>query len=334
MNSLRADDDRADRRGERLREAELDRVDRGDDRARRDAEGGGGIEDPRAVEVDRHTSSVRDRRDLRQVLRGEDRTATAIVGVLQAEDAGARITGAGDPDQIADLLRVETPEAIGAELVERQAAERRRTAALVPEDVALVAEQDLITTPAVREYRDQIPHRAGGDVARRFLAERGGGRLFETPHRRVFAVLVVADLGFGHRPAHRRRRDGSRYRYADRRNHRGAPSSRPSSSFGKGRSSPRQLLAPSVEYATSIADAYRTFAGIAHHFRTIRGAQQSRCISIIRTVAVTSPTAQPPPHPIRRHSTPHAAFARTRDGSVRESAHRCGGNDATPSGAC
>ena len=40
------------------------------------------------------------------------------------------------------------------------------------------------------------------------LADPLGEGLLERPHRRVLAVAVVADLGLGHRPPHRRRRPG------------------------------------------------------------------------------------------------------------------------------
>ena len=42
------------------------------------------------------------------------------------------------------------------------------------------------------------------------LPTRAGERLLERPHRGVLAIAVVADVGVGHRPPHRRRRPGDR----------------------------------------------------------------------------------------------------------------------------
>ena len=68
--------------------------------------------------------------------------------------------------------------------------------------------QRRVAAPAVGEDRDQVAHRAGGDVAGGLLAQHLGGALLEPLDGGVLAVLVVADLGLGHRRAHRRRRPG------------------------------------------------------------------------------------------------------------------------------
>ena len=54
--------------------------------------------------------------------------------------------------------------------------------------------------------RNLVAHRRGRQVDRLFLAEQLGRPPFEREHRRVFALLLVADLGVRHRVAHRSRR--------------------------------------------------------------------------------------------------------------------------------
>ena len=52
---------------------------------------------------------------------------------------------------------------------------------------------------------DEVAHRPGGDEQAGLLAEQLGGAFLEGVDGRVVAEDVVADLGLGHRPAHRRR---------------------------------------------------------------------------------------------------------------------------------
>ena len=56
----------------------------------------------------------------------------------------------------------------------------------------------------VRHLGDEVAHRPGGDEQAGLLAEQLGGALLEGVDRGVVAEDVVADLGVGHRPAHRR----------------------------------------------------------------------------------------------------------------------------------
>src|SRR5206468_2356603 len=51
----------------------------------------------------------------------------------------------------------------------------------------------------------QVAEHPARDIHRRLFADDLGGAALEAVHRRVLAVLVVADLGVGHRAAHRRR---------------------------------------------------------------------------------------------------------------------------------
>ena len=55
---------------------------------------------------------------------------------------------------------------------------------------------------------DLVGHDARGHEQRGRLADPRREGLLERPHRRILAVVVVADLGLGHGAAHRRRGPG------------------------------------------------------------------------------------------------------------------------------
>ena len=98
--------------------------------------------------------------------------------------------------------------AAGADLGQLDAARRRRSAGLVPEDVRLARHEDLVAGPRQRADRDLVGHRPGREPERGLVAEHRRDPLLEPVDRRVLAELVVADLGAGHRLAHRRRGPG------------------------------------------------------------------------------------------------------------------------------
>src|SRR6185503_19635379 len=77
-------------------------------------------------------------------------------------------------------------------------------------DVASLVQEDLIAATGLDADRDLVPHGAARHEESRLLAEDPGRLLLEEAHRRVFAKVVVADVGFGHRLAHRRGRPGYR----------------------------------------------------------------------------------------------------------------------------
>ena len=71
-----------------------------------------------------------------------------------------------------------------------------------------VAEDHLVAAFGLREHAAEVSEHPARDVHAAFLADDLGGALLESVDGRVLAVLVVADLGVGHRLAHRRRRQG------------------------------------------------------------------------------------------------------------------------------
>jgi hypothetical protein len=159
--------------------------------------------------MDGNIVALAQRLEIRQILLAEDGSATAILRVLDADDAGAGIAGPHGADCVLNPIEVKLAVAFIRNQRERHAAERRRAAGLVPEDVALVAHDDLVATPAVREQRRQVAHRATGDVEGGFFAEHLGRELFEPAHGWVLTELIVADLGIRHGLPHGRCRLGN-----------------------------------------------------------------------------------------------------------------------------
>ena len=96
------------------------------------------------------------------------------------------------------------------ERADARADDDRVTGRLVDDDVVLAAGDRLLAAAQVRHLRDEVAHRPRRDEEARLLAEQLGGAFLEGVDRRVVAEDVVADLGLGHRAAHRRRglRDG------------------------------------------------------------------------------------------------------------------------------
>ena len=86
--------------------------------------------------------------------------------------------------------------------------------------------------------RDLVRHRARRHVERGLLAEQLGDALLQRVHRRVLAVDVVADVGVGHRLAHRGE-GWSRYRSGGRRSCAAVYHARPDDGTGARRSRER-----------------------------------------------------------------------------------------------
>ena len=82
------------------------------------------------------------------------------------------------------------------------AAEHRRTARLVAVGVGVLGDDVFVATLAVGEQRHQIALGAGGKKQRGFVAGHFREFLLEPPHRRVFVIYIIADLGGGHGAAH------------------------------------------------------------------------------------------------------------------------------------
>ncbi len=75
-------------------------------------------------------------------------------------------------------------------------------AGFVPDHVGFVAEHDIVARPRQDLQRDLVGHRAARHEDRGLLAEQIRDPFLQQVHRRIFAVLIVADLGFGNRAPH------------------------------------------------------------------------------------------------------------------------------------
>ena len=215
MNAPRAADERPDRRRQAFRQAQLDRrhVARpvGDRTRCRD----GGVEEPRAVEVDRQAVLGGDGGHLGEVPRRNDPAAAAVVRVLEANHAGPRVVVVvvvvgrqvdGRPQRIQRQRAV----ARGPDGAEHQASESRRPAVLVVIDVRFVAEDDVAASPAMCEQRGEVAHRAARHEDGGVLARHLRGQRLQAIDRRVVAEHVIANLGGRHGLTHGRRGNGDR----------------------------------------------------------------------------------------------------------------------------
>ena len=90
------------------------------------------------------------------------------------------------------------------------AAQSRRTALLVQEDVVHAADDQLVAAAAVGQDADQVAHGATGYEDGRFLAQDLGRHRFQAVDGRILAVDVVAQRGAGHRLSHGGSRHGHR----------------------------------------------------------------------------------------------------------------------------
>lgn len=59
-------------------------------------------------------------------------------------------------------------------------------------DVGVFAADYLIAPAGMSHDGDLVPHGAGGNEHRRFLAQGSGGQFFQLPHRRVVPIYIVA----------------------------------------------------------------------------------------------------------------------------------------------
>src|SRR5207245_11235837 len=172
-----AAEDRADRRRQTLREAELHRVRGRRKLARIDAERDRRVEDPRAVQVDAQAPAVREFGDRGGLVGREDAAAAVVVRVLETHERRAR-EHARWPDRGLDVGERWAAVAVRHEpWLDR--AEDEGGAHLVLIDVRAVAEDDLVAALGLRQDATQVPEHAARDVDRGLLAEDLRGPLFK-----------------------------------------------------------------------------------------------------------------------------------------------------------
>jgi hypothetical protein len=79
-------------------------------------------------------------------------------------------------------------------------------AGFVPDDMRLVAHDDVVARPGQQLEAGLVRHGAARQEEGGLLAQEIGDPLLQPAHRRVLAVLVVANRCLRHRHAHARRR--------------------------------------------------------------------------------------------------------------------------------
>ena len=196
---------RADRRAEPLRQAHRDAVEILRELARRHALRHRRVVQPRAVEMQRQAAAVAQRTCIAQVVQ---RQRPAVPGVLQAQQPGAGEMRVVRLDRA--LHRVERQRAIGRvhKGLRLDRAQHRGTAAFVFVGVGVHADEVFVAALAVRHQRQQVGLGAAGHEQAGLEAEIVGQTPLQRVDGRILAVDVVADLGARDRLAHRRRGAG------------------------------------------------------------------------------------------------------------------------------
>ena len=166
---------RAERAAEALREAERDGVEAAADLGGVDPGRDGGVQQPRAVEVEAQVELERDRVQLVDLLERPDPAAARVVRVLDPEHARARRVDRRDAVGGAHLLGA---EAAGDA---RQAARDDtrvdgRAAELGDEDVAVLLADELVAGLGVQAQRDLVRHRRRREEDRLVLPEQRAPR--------------------------------------------------------------------------------------------------------------------------------------------------------------
>ena len=208
----RAGDHRPHRRAEALRQAHAHGVGARRQLVRRDLERGGGVPDPRAVEVHGQPGVARRGHQRAVLVDAGDGPARAVVGVLEAEQRRAQPeVGPGGAGGARHRGRC---RAAGAAVVlERHrepAGEPRRGPELGLEHVRPGGREEPVTACQVVHERDGVRHAAGGGPERGLDAEQVGDTGLERGEGRVAVEDVVADVRPGHRLAHGGRGAGDR----------------------------------------------------------------------------------------------------------------------------
>jgi len=160
-----------------------------------------------AVEHARHAELARGRGDGLELGALPDQPSHPVLGVLDGHEPRRGIEHVvARLDERADVGGAEPPVLTGdGELHPRV---RGAASRLVPHNVTLGADDHIVVGPAEQTQRKLVGHRAGGHEQCRLLAQQRCHLVLEAVDARVFAVLVVTDLGLGDRAAHLRGRPG------------------------------------------------------------------------------------------------------------------------------
>ena len=153
----------------------------------------------------RESARVRERGRLAEVV---ERQHPSADGVLEREQPGAREVHVHGFDRRGDPREIDRAVRLVLQRLRLDAAEHRGATLLITVGVRLLADQVLVAAAAVRHQRREVALRPGREQERPLIPEALGRERLQAVHGRIVAVHVVADLGRGHRAAHRVGRPG------------------------------------------------------------------------------------------------------------------------------
>ncbi len=164
--------------------------------------GGGGVEHPRAVEVDRSAEVVGGPGRLRDPLGRDCGPALAVVGVFEREQASA-----GPVEVLRDvfgphLFGGDDTAVVALDCADLEVRQLGHPAEFPFDDVALAFGEHLLAAVGVGSDGDLVAHRAGRHVQRRLLPDDLGGPGFEFVDGGVLPIHVVAHFGVAGGLAH------------------------------------------------------------------------------------------------------------------------------------
>ncbi len=196
---------RPQRAAEPLREAERRRVGPSPDLGRVDALCDGGVEHPRAVEMDADVERARADRERRRARRAASSDRRAALLVFSTETTVTRWSAAF-PVGAAMRSRSSAAEAarLGGDADRDQPGMNRRAPVLVDEDVGVLVRDEDVAGAGVQLERDLVRHRRRRHEQRGLVTEESRDPLLQLGDGRVLAALLVAHLRGGDRRAHAR----------------------------------------------------------------------------------------------------------------------------------
>jgi hypothetical protein len=146
--------------------------------------------------------------DVVDLLRPPAAAARRVVRVLDGDDPRPRhVHRRAVAHQIADVFPGEAP-CCGPDRPRNEPGVCGRATLLREQDVRVLLGQQLVPRLGQDPQRDLVRHRRRRQVDGLVLAQQLRDAAFELEDGRVFALLLVADLGVGHRLAHTARRLG------------------------------------------------------------------------------------------------------------------------------
>ncbi|GEM_PF-6704296 len=184
---------RSNGRAKSLRETGHHRVDRLDNLGRVDPERGRGVEQPRAVEMDRQPELVGGLGGSSDPIDGNRPTAPAVVCVLECQQPCPGLVERLLDVSRADLLGRDDPAVAGVDRSGLDLGVLDDPAELPLVDVAFDPTEQLLSALGVGPDRNLVAHCSGGHEQRRFHSEDRSSPALELVDRWVIVVNIVAD---------------------------------------------------------------------------------------------------------------------------------------------